>query len=78
MQETYTQQDMFTPQDKAERRRCNELVQRVERRIVDNPLVEQTFDFSQVDFTQKDVRECLARAGRELLSYLPRRLNEQS
>ena len=78
MQEAYVQQDMFTPQEQAERRRCEEVIQHVERRRIDTSTAEQTFDFSQVDFTRKDVREALARACRELLSYLPRRIDEQS
>lgn len=78
MQEVYVQQDMFTPQEQVERRRCEEVVQSVDRRRVDTPQVEQTFDFSQVDFTRKDVRESLGRAYRVLLSYRPRRLDEQS
>ena len=68
MQEVYVQQDMFTPQEQAERRRCEEVVQPLERRRVDTRPVEQTFDFSQVDFTRKDVRESLGRASRVLLS----------
>lgn len=68
MQEVYVQQDMFTPQEQAERRRCEEVVQPLERRRVDTPPVGQGFDFSQVDFTRKDVRESLGRAYRVLLS----------
>lgn len=71
MQEVYVQQDLFTTQEQVERRRCEEVVQPLERRRVASLPVEQTFDFSEVDFTRKDVRESLGRAYRVLLSLRP-------
>ena len=73
MQEFYVQQDMFSPQGQSERRTHEEVEQPKARRRVESLPVEQTFDFSKVDFTRKDVRASLGRAYRVLLSS-PRRL----
>jgi len=75
VQEVYTQEDMFT-KEKPQAERVEQLRRSAKRRRVETLPAEQSYDFSQVDFSQKDVLDSLRRAYRVLLSSR-RRLQEK-
>ena len=74
MQETHVQEDMFAIEEKPEaqenvkpRRRIAEEQHR-ERR-----LNQQVFDFSKVDFSRPEVKQCVTRAANILIDISNRR-----
>ncbi|MBK9944480.1 MAG: hypothetical protein IPP13_23025 [Kouleothrix sp.] len=67
MQEVYIQKDMFAA-EQAQTEQGEPTVHSGERRRVAPLPVEQSYDFSEVDFSEKAVLESLRRAYRVLLS----------